>query len=66
MKQREPSANWRCFKEIEINNSMASTDWVCDGKAYRELYLCPHGMVKTLTEFVAIKNDPHWSYQDDT
>ena len=42
----EPSDNWRCFKEIEINHSLMLKDWAYDGKAYRELYISLYGMVK--------------------
>ena len=59
MKKREPSGNWRCFKEIEINHSLISKDWAYDEKAYSKLYICPYGMVKTLTKLYSHRKNYH-------
>ena len=50
MKKMEASGNWRCFTESEINYYLIPKDWAYDGNAYRELYICPYGMLKTLTK----------------
>ena len=53
------SGNWRCFKEIEINHSLISKEWAYDGKAYSKLYICPYGMVKTLTKLYSHRKNYH-------
>ena len=59
MEKRE-SSDWTCFKAIEINHSLILKDWAYDRKAYRELYICLYGMVKTFTRLYSHnKNDLH-------
>ena len=59
MKKWEPSGNWGCFKEIEINHSLISKDWEYDGKANRELYICQQGMVNILTKLYSHRKNYH-------
>ena len=40
-----------------MNYYLIPKDWAYDRKAYRELYLCPYGMLKTLTKLKSHKKN---------
>ena len=44
---------------MEINHSLIFKDWVYDEKAYRELYICLYGMVKTLAKLYNHRKNCH-------
>ena len=47
MKKRHEGGKWRVFQKMEIEHTIMTKDWELNGKTFRELFLCPFGMVET-------------------
>ena len=59
MKKNPPAGNWRKFTKIKVNYTYLEKDWSYAYRNFRETFLIPPGMLKTLERLYSNKKTYH-------
>ena len=59
MKKNPPAGNWRKFTKIKVNYTYLEKDWSYACRNFRETFLIPPGMLKTLERLYSNKKTYH-------